>query len=114
MEASDLVVHPSHADALPTAVIQAMAAARPLVATDVGGIPELVNAQSAALVPPRQPSRLAQEMEALARDSRRRKLMGTEGKRRFEEKLAAKTWARRLAALYHDVLNDADQGVERG
>ena len=42
MAAADFVVHPSLEDALPTALISALASSRPIVATNVGGIPDIV------------------------------------------------------------------------
>ena len=48
----DLLVHPSMADALPTALIHGLAAGLPIVASDVGGIPEIVTDGVGILVPP--------------------------------------------------------------
>ena len=44
LDAADVLVHPSSIDAFPTALIEAMAASVPVVATNVGGIPEIVMA----------------------------------------------------------------------
>lgn len=103
MQAADLVVHPSHADALPTVLMQAMAAGRPIVATDVGGIPEIVGSDAGVLVPAGGPVRLAGEVDALARDPERRAAMGVAGGLRFAAMFDAHTWARRLLELYEDV-----------
>jgi glycosyltransferase involved in cell wall biosynthesis len=104
MQAADLVVHPSHADALPTVLMQAMAAGRPVVATDVGGIPEIVGDEAGVLVPPGAPARLAAEIDALAGDPARRAAMGTAGGLRFAKMFDAHTWARELVGLYEEVL----------
>lgn len=59
-----VMVVPSFAESLPYVVLEAAAAAQPLVATDVGGIPEIFGEAAGELVPPRDPLALA---EAIAR-----------------------------------------------
>ncbi len=51
MSASDLVTLPSYAEGCPNAVVEALSSGRPVVATNVGGIPELVNDTCGRLVP---------------------------------------------------------------
>jgi glycosyltransferase involved in cell wall biosynthesis len=60
MAASDLVTLPSYMEGCPNVVIEALASGRPVVATNVGGIPEILSDEYGCLVPPRNPSRLAQ------------------------------------------------------
>jgi teichuronic acid biosynthesis glycosyltransferase TuaC len=52
MAASDLVTLPSYREGCPNVVIEALAAGRPVVATNIGGIPELMDDASGRLVPP--------------------------------------------------------------
>lgn len=104
LAASDLVVHPSLADALPTALIHGMAAGRPVVGTRVGGIPELVLPDAGVLVPPGDENALAEAVTDLARDPARRRSLGCAARRRFDEAFEATGWARRLRALYEEVL----------
>jgi glycosyltransferase involved in cell wall biosynthesis len=107
LAAADLVVHPSHADALPTALIHALAAGVPAVATRVGGIPEIVGDDAGVLVPPADPAALAAAVRALAGDPQRRREMGEAARARFAERFEGTAWARRLAALYAEVLAEA-------
>lgn len=64
MSASDLVTLPSYAEGCPNVIIEALASGRPVVATNVGGIPELVTDESGALIQPRDVDALT---EALTR-----------------------------------------------
>jgi glycosyltransferase involved in cell wall biosynthesis len=100
LAAADLVVHPSQADALPTALIHSLAAGRAIVATDVGGIPEIVAGDTGLLVPPHDPEALAAAVTALAGDAARRTAMGERGRRRFTEHFEGGAWAARLRSLY--------------
>jgi glycosyltransferase involved in cell wall biosynthesis len=64
-----VMVMPSHAESLPYVVLEAAAAGMPLVATNVGGIPEILAPMVQDLVPPQDPSALAHAiLDALAQD----------------------------------------------
>ncbi|MGC9158929.1 MAG: glycosyltransferase [Terracidiphilus sp.] len=59
MAASDLVTLPSYMEGCPNVVLEALACGRPVVATNVGGIPEILGEGCGRLVPPRDPDKLA-------------------------------------------------------
>lgn len=59
MVASDLLALPSYSEGHPNVLVEALACGLPAVATPVGGIPEVVDAESAVLVPPRDAAALA-------------------------------------------------------
>jgi teichuronic acid biosynthesis glycosyltransferase TuaC len=59
MAAADLVTLPSYMEGCPNVVIEALACGRPVVATNVGGIPEILGKECGLLVPPRDPAGLA-------------------------------------------------------
>jgi len=68
MGAADLVTLPSYMEGCPNVVLEALASGRPIVATNVGGIPEIADERSGRLVPPRDVSALADALdETLAR-----------------------------------------------
>lgn len=104
LAASDLVIHPSRADALPTALVSAIASGRPVVATDVGGIPDIVCEGAGELVPSRDPLALGVAVTALVRDPARRAAMGAAGRAHYEREFAAGVWAARLRGVYEDAL----------
>jgi glycosyltransferase involved in cell wall biosynthesis len=103
LAAADLVLHPSLADALPTTLMQALAVGVPVLATDVGGIPDVVGTDAGVLVPP-EPGAMAAALTRLLADDAVRARMGTAGRARFLERFEAVGWAARLRALYDAVL----------
>lgn len=109
-DAIDLCVHPSRADAFPTTLLEAMAASVPVVATAVGGIPEIVDdGVTGILVPvPPSPERVADEIAALIRDAERRRALADSGRARYEELFTAAPWAERTRAVYDAVLAEAE------
>ncbi|MEM2146867.1 MAG: glycosyltransferase [Candidatus Jordarchaeaceae archaeon] len=63
MRSSDIFVLPSLCENLPCVLIEAMASGLPVVATNVGGIPELVDSETGILVPPQDPNSLAEAID---------------------------------------------------
>ncbi|GAC1656776.1 MAG: hypothetical protein NVS9B15_18020 [Acidobacteriaceae bacterium] len=64
MTASDVVTLPSYAEGCPNVVIEALSCGRPVVATNVGGIPELMDESCGAMVPSRNVAALASALDA--------------------------------------------------
>jgi glycosyltransferase involved in cell wall biosynthesis len=82
--AADALVLPSWTEGRPTVVYEAMAAETPVVASAVGGIPEMVvDGETGVLVPPRDPARLARALDRLFDDPEGLRAMGTAGHRRL-------------------------------
>lgn len=98
----DLVVHPTRTDALPTALVHAIAAGLPVVASAVGGVPEIVPPGAGELVPPGDPGALAAALDRIVAATDRHR-MGAEGRARFEARFEATRWAATLADLYRAV-----------
>jgi glycosyltransferase involved in cell wall biosynthesis len=107
LAAADLVVHPSEEDAFPTALLEALRANRSIVATRVGGIPEIVTPDVGLLVPPKDPGALAAAMRLLIEDPARRCELGRAAGERFAREFDATAWAARLRALYDEVLTES-------
>ncbi|HLD25632.1 MAG TPA: glycosyltransferase family 4 protein [Candidatus Andersenbacteria bacterium] len=69
MKSSDIFVNPSHTEGLPTSVIEAALCKIAIIATNVGGTPEIVTDKtSAILIPPKDPELLAQKLQQLIAD----------------------------------------------
>jgi glycosyltransferase involved in cell wall biosynthesis len=65
MAASDLTVLPSYMEGCPNAVLESLACGRPVVATQVGGVPEILDNTCGRLVPPRDSDALAQAIASV-------------------------------------------------
>ena len=80
---------PSTYEGFPLAILEAMAAGLPVVATAVAGIPEAVeDGRTGLLVPPEDPAALSAALLRLLRDPRLRGEMGGAGRRRLAERFA--------------------------
>lgn len=82
---SQFAVLPSHEEGFPNAVLEAMAAGLPVVATRVGGVPELVaDGVTGLLVPPSDPPALARAIGTVASDPDLRVRLGSQARRAVE------------------------------
>jgi glycosyltransferase involved in cell wall biosynthesis len=91
LSAGDVFVLPSLTEALPTVLAEAGAAGLPIVATTVGGIPEMVeHGESALLVPPGDPAALAAAVDRLLSNPRQAAAMGKAARRIARERFDAR------------------------
>ena len=105
LAALDVLVFSSLWEGLPVALLEGMAAATPVVATAVGGIPEVVLPdKSAFLVPPGDANALAQACLRLASDSSTRHAMGQAGLERVVARYSIDAMIDHTAALYAKLL----------
>lgn len=101
LAAADIFVMPSLSEGLPMAVIEAMFASRPIVASAVGGIPELVrDGVTGLLVPPEDPDALAAALDRVASDPELRGSLGEAAARVADARLSKETMATRYSELY--------------
>lgn len=104
LEKLDIYVLSSHYEGLPLAVLEAMAAGLPVIATNVGGVPEaVVDGVTGILVPPGQPTALAHAIVRLAIDPELAYNMGSQGRRRAEELFDARLMAERTVEVYRSI-----------
>lgn len=99
MAASDLVTLPSYSEGHPNVLVEALACGRPVVATPVGGIPEVVDAESGILVPARDAQALAAGL-AQALD------------RRWDEAALARKFSRDWRQVAEDTLEVCEQALQ--
>jgi glycosyltransferase involved in cell wall biosynthesis len=104
-DAMDIYVHPAAAEAFGLVLVEAMLAGLAIIASRVGGIPAVVDEGiTALLVPPGQPTELAQAILSLANDRDLRATLGAAGRQRARARFTAERYAAQIAALYVDTL----------
>jgi glycosyltransferase involved in cell wall biosynthesis len=101
----DLFALPSFTEGLPNVVLEAFAAGVPVVATAVGGTPEIVeHGQNGFLVPPGDPTALARSILESFAIGHRGKEMASQGKRRVQEHFSFEQQARQYARLFETLI----------
>lgn len=104
--AADAVTLPSYAEGLPNVICEAMLSERAVVATTVGGIPEIVqHGKSGLLVPPGSPAELAVALDTLFEDSLRRDAMARQGRAFALTHLTWRVSAKAYEAFYNELLS---------
>ena len=103
--AIDVLLLPSANEGTPVSVIEALAAGRPVVATRVGGVPDIVrDGVDGYLVAPGDPNELAERLVRLARDPDRRARMGAEGRARVLQRYTVARLVDDVDLLYRSLL----------
>jgi glycosyltransferase involved in cell wall biosynthesis len=100
---ADLLVLPSWAEGQPLAVLEAMAWAVPVVASRVGGLPDLLNSGAGVLVQPQDPAGLADAIEVTLLDRAGLRRMGEKGRAHVGRHHSPQAVAHQLSALYADL-----------
>jgi glycosyltransferase involved in cell wall biosynthesis len=123
---ADVVVHVTKADTFPTVVLEALACGKPVIATNVGGIPEQVRTLSHAdsaphgqswpaekatgvLVPPRDPRALAHWIERLLRDDPLREQLGRNARADAVRRFDVQRQVDDYLAWYEEILANRDR-----
>jgi glycosyltransferase involved in cell wall biosynthesis len=105
LASSAIFVLSSRSEALPVSVLEAMAAGLPVVATRVGGVPELVvDGETGLLVPPADPPALAAALQRLLDEPELRARLGAAGRARVEEHFALEAFLESHLDLYRRAL----------
>ncbi|MFL6281342.1 MAG: glycosyltransferase family 4 protein [Vicinamibacterales bacterium] len=107
-QAFDIVVRSSVTEGLGTSLLDAMAAGKPVVATRVGGIPEVVaDGQTGALVAPRDHDAMAAAIVRLLNDQTLRRQMGDAGRARVRALFSADRMVQNTLNVYRQVATQA-------
>ena len=111
MARSDIVLLPSYTEGLPRSLMEAMALARPVLSTRVGGIPELVrDGIDGILVEPGDVEALARALYTLS-DPLTRQQMGQAGQQRVRENFSLRRQAHEFTSIMDALASRAAEGV---
>lgn len=107
LAAADLVVLPSRIEGLPLAILEAQASGRAVLATAVGGLPELIqDGRTGRLVPPGRPAALADAIASLLSDRPALEAMGARARAQARRRFRIQDQVRQLENLYTRWLED--------
>ncbi len=107
----DIFAQPSLQEAAPVALLEAMAAGLPVVASAVGGVPEILeDGRTGWLVPPADPVALAERLGALLRDPERRRAMGGAGRERARQNFSVERMVAEISRIYDGIVDSRVQG----
>jgi glycosyltransferase involved in cell wall biosynthesis len=105
---ADIFVLPSHGEGMPIGILEAMAASLPVVATRVGGIPDMItDGQEGYLVDPGDHEGLARAISRLAHEPSKRKEMGKRGFEKAQNLYDVRVGIQHLQKLYKEILRPA-------
>jgi glycosyltransferase involved in cell wall biosynthesis len=105
IDALDIAVCSSDFEGSPLSVMEYMAGAKPVVATSVGGVPDLIaDGENGLLVPPQDPQGLAAAVAELLADPQRARRMGEAGRTRRREEFSIDATVRHIEDLYDELL----------
>jgi glycosyltransferase involved in cell wall biosynthesis len=110
LQSLDVFVLPSFAEGTPNSIIEAMAVGLPVIASSVGGIPDMVTTETGILVPPGDAAALEEAMHRLASDHALRTRMGAAAKRRYEDLYSPRAALPRLLDVYARVAHEHGVG----
>ncbi|MCW3029096.1 MAG: glycosyl transferase group 1 [Solirubrobacterales bacterium] len=111
LDATDVLAHPTEMDAFPTALLEASAARVPILATAVGGIPEIVSDGETGLLlsAPASADSVTEALGRMLGDEQLRRRLADRAYERFLERFTAERWAGRLVGVYEEVLVEASR-----
>jgi glycosyltransferase involved in cell wall biosynthesis len=105
LEITDIALLCSHEEGFSNAILEAMAAGRPIVATNVGGNGEsILHNQTGLLAPPGDPAALGQAILELSLDPSKRQIMGVAGLKRFSEMFTLEKCVSQYQSFYSNLL----------
>jgi glycosyltransferase involved in cell wall biosynthesis len=105
MRSSKIFILPSRYEGFGLVVVEAMSNMLPVIASNVGGIPEIIeNGKDGLLVPPENPEALAKAIKQLLDDVKMRKELAKNAYKKVKEKYSMETYTKKLLNLYKSLI----------
>jgi glycosyltransferase involved in cell wall biosynthesis len=105
---ADALALPSHSEGSPNVLLEAMAAGLPVIATAVGGVPEIaINKENALLVAPGDSDRFAQALNQVLTDPELARKLGRAAAKHVSEKFSPAAYVHSLLRVYQNLASDA-------
>jgi glycosyltransferase involved in cell wall biosynthesis len=104
LNAFDTFVLSSRTEGTPMTLLEAMGARVPIVATRVGGVPDVVTEADALLVPPEDPAAIATAVQAIRDEPTAAAIRSTAARQRLEDAFAIEPWLVAYEDLYHGII----------
>ena len=111
ISAADMLVLPSLSEGRPNVILEALSCEVPVVATDVGGIPELmIEGETGYLVPAKSPAQLSEKINKLLENVSRREKMGKFGRKSIIQRgLTWEAHAKKTVDIYSELLSNSSK-----
>ncbi|MEP6601591.1 MAG: glycosyltransferase family 4 protein [Nitrospirota bacterium] len=113
MKDLDVFVLPSLTEGTPNVIIEAMGHGKPIIATAVGGIPDIVSEDVGILTPPNDPKALGAAMLKLVSDGDLRRRMGLAARKQYEQLFTPRVVLPLLVDFYKRVIDEHEASSNR-
>jgi glycosyltransferase involved in cell wall biosynthesis len=111
----DILIQPSEIEAGPLVPLESMACGKPVIATDVGGLPEyLEHGRTAIIVPPRDPHAIARAAISLLQDRKKLLRMGELGRERVSRLFDVRQKVSEIEKIYELINENKKNGYDQG
>lgn len=104
-QSASVVIVPSLSESFGNVILESLACETPVIASNVGGIPEIINGKSGILVPSGDYVKLANAIQLLLEDGKLRRKLGKHGRKVVSEKYSLEIVARKIFKVYKELLN---------
>jgi len=112
MQSLDVFVMPSFTEGTPNSIVEAMSQGKPIIASNVGGIPDMIGEEAGLLVPAGDAGALGAAMLQLARDPMLRERMGRAARLRYQNFFSPEAVVPLMLETYRRVANNGSNGSE--
>jgi teichuronic acid biosynthesis glycosyltransferase TuaC len=100
----DLFILPSYSEGLPNVIVEAMSCGKPVIATNIGGIPEIVNSETGSLIPVKDTNSLSLEIINLFKNKELLRTKGRNARKMIEQRFNRENNVNKIVTIYGDLL----------